>query len=61
MGDEAAVHNNVGTLHHRQGDLAAAVRAYSDAVAADPTQPLLRYNLARAWEVRERERERESL
>jgi tetratricopeptide (TPR) repeat protein len=50
VGNEAAVHNNVGTALRKKGDLEGAVRAYGEAIAADPRQPLLRYNLARVWE-----------
>lgn len=50
VGNEAAVHNNVGTALRKKGDLPGAVSAYGEAIAADPKQPLLRYNLARAWE-----------
>jgi hypothetical protein len=35
------------------------IRTLEGSIRLDPTPPLLRYNLARAWEVRERERERE--
>jgi len=50
VGNEAAVHNNIGTALRKKGDLAGAIHAYGEAITADPKQPLLRYNLARAWE-----------
>lgn len=51
VGNEGAVHNNMGTLCRKLKEYACAAEAYRLAIAADPAQAVFRYNLGRVLEV----------
>jgi len=50
VGNEGAVHNNMGTLCRKLKEYACAAEAYRLAIAADPAQAVFRYNLGRVLE-----------
>jgi protein O-mannosyl-transferase len=45
----ASDYNNLGAIHQRRGEWSLAIEAYKKGLAADPSLPVIRYNLGLAY------------